>query len=115
MLCNECKKCNWWNGVCENKFGYICSDTSENDTCANYEPSRLKNSDSCSTIEKQDYYNWIPSIECIDVVKHFPFVLGNAIKYIWRAGKKSDSSKLQDLKKAKKYIEIEIAEEKKAQ
>ena len=34
--------------------------------------------------------------------------LGNVIKYIARAGKKDGNSTLQDLKKAKKYLEFEI-------
>jgi len=34
------------------------------------------------------------------------FCLGNAIKYIWRAGLKGDS--IEDLKKAKKYIDFEL-------
>ena len=54
-----------------------------------------------------DYYNWIPEIECMDVVKHFNFCLGNAIKYVWRAGRKWDD-KITDLEKAKYYIETEI-------
>lgn len=36
------------------------------------------------------------------------FCLGNVIKYIARAGKKDGNSTLQDLKKAKKYLEFEI-------
>jgi hypothetical protein len=37
---------------------------------------------------------------------HMNFCLGNAVKYIWRAGLKGDA--IQDLEKAKRYIEIEI-------
>lgn len=40
------------------------------------------------------------------------FALGNAIKYICRAGKKKDNSRLQDLEKSKYYIEHEIKVEK---
>uniref|UniRef100_A0AAU8B659 Nucelotide kinase n=1 Tax=Dulem virus 39 TaxID=3145757 RepID=A0AAU8B659_9CAUD len=36
------------------------------------------------------------------------FCLGNVIKYVARAGKKEDNSMIQDLEKAKKYIEFEI-------
>jgi hypothetical protein len=36
------------------------------------------------------------------------FCLGNAVKYIWRAGLKSESP-LEDLKKARWYIDREIA------
>lgn len=44
----------------------------------------------------------------MDVVKHFDFPLGNVIKYCWRAGYKATSTKLEDLKKAKYYIDIAI-------
>lgn len=36
------------------------------------------------------------------------FNLGNTVKYISRAGKKDPSKKLQDLQKAKWYLEREI-------
>lgn len=36
------------------------------------------------------------------------FCLGNVIKYLARAGRKDGNSKLQDLLKAKQYIEFEI-------
>lgn len=45
-------------------------------------------------------------IECIDITRHLPFTFGNAVKYIWRAGKKGDrETALQDLDKADWYIE----------
>lgn len=59
-------------------------------------------------VKHPDHYNWIPGIECIDVVGHFPFNLGNAIKYIWRNGKKQNVSAINDLEKAKYYLELEI-------
>ena len=50
-------------------------------------------------------------IEVIDFIedKKLGFCLGNAIKYISRAGKKDNNSYLQDLKKAKWYLDREIA------
>jgi hypothetical protein len=39
--------------------------------------------------------------------KHYGFCIGNAIKYLWRAGLKHDE--LEDLKKAQWYIAREIA------
>lgn len=36
------------------------------------------------------------------------FNLGSAIKYIARAGKKDPSKHIEDLEKAKRYIEMEI-------
>ena len=38
------------------------------------------------------------------------FCLGNVVKYLARAGRKDGNSKLQDLLKAKQYIEFEIEE-----
>lgn len=45
-------------------------------------------------------------IECIDVVEVMPFSLGNAVKYIWRAGHKNDT--VEDLLKARWYVDREI-------
>ena len=54
------------------------------------------------------HYNSHPaSIECIDVIEHMTFNTGSAIKYLWRAGLK-DKALLQDLRKAKWYVEREI-------
>lgn len=58
------------------------------------------------------HYTWIPGIECIAVSKHFSFCLGNVIKYVWRAGLKASSTRLEDLQKAKEYLLIEIQFEK---
>lgn len=51
-------------------------------------------------------------VECIDVVEHMGFRLGNAVKYIWRCDLKKDA--LEDLEKAKWYLEREIASRKAA-
>jgi hypothetical protein len=53
------------------------------------------------------HYTRHPSgIECIQITEHFGFCLGNAIKYIWRAGLKLDT--VEDLKKAAWYLDREI-------
>jgi hypothetical protein len=48
--------------------------------------------------------------EPIKVIEHYGlgFHLGNTIKYILRAGHKADNSYLQDLKKARWYLDREI-------
>jgi hypothetical protein len=54
------------------------------------------------------HYTSHPSgVECIQVTEHMSFCLGNAIKYLWRADEKHDA--IEDLRKAKWYIEREIA------
>jgi hypothetical protein len=53
------------------------------------------------------HYNAHPSgIECIDIVEHMGFNLGNAMKYIWRADEKGNA--VEDLKKAEWYVRREI-------
>ena len=61
---------------------------------------------------KPTYYN-DTKITPFDVIDDWGlnFYLGNAIKYIKRAGKKADNSKLQDLKKVREYIDHEIKAE----
>lgn len=56
------------------------------------------------TVLNPSHYTSHPSgVECIEITEHMDFLTGNAMKYIWRAGLKED--KLEDLKKAKFYIE----------
>lgn len=57
----------------------------------------------------QIHYEATGEYDIIDVCNHYSlnFNRGNVVKYIARAGKKQDE--LQDLYKAKDYIEREIA------
>lgn len=65
-------------------------------------------------VDRPKHYTSHPSgIECIQITEHMGFCLGNAIKYIWRAGLKTDA--IEDLEKAKWYLEREIALRKKSQ
>lgn len=61
---------------------------------------------------KPSYYN-DTKITPFDVIDDWGlnFYLGNAIKYIKRAGKKDGNSRLQDLKKVREYIDHEIKAE----
>lgn len=53
------------------------------------------------------HYTQHPSgVECCDIAEHFNFCVGNAIKYLWRAGLKG--SAVEDLKKAAWYVQREI-------
>lgn len=59
-------------------------------------------------INHPSHYTSHPSgIECIQVTEHMNFNLGNALKYIWRAGLKTDDP-IGDLAKASWYIEREM-------
>ena len=61
------------------------------------------------------HYTSDPSgIECIDITRHRNFNVGNAIKYLWRAGLKEDKDRklidkqVEDLNKAVWYLVDEI-------
>lgn len=55
------------------------------------------------------HYTTDPSgVECIDITRHRNFNIGNAIKYLWRAGIKDEAKHIEDLKKAIFYINDEI-------
>lgn len=41
-------------------------------------------------------------VECIEIAEMLPFNLGNALKYLWRAGKKLDE--VEDIQKAVFYL-----------
>lgn len=61
------------------------------------------------TINHPTHYTSHPSgIECIQIAEHMNFCLGNAVKYLWRAGVKTNDP-MQDLKKARWYIDREIS------
>lgn len=57
-------------------------------------------------VNNPKHYNSHPSgVECIQITEHMDFVLGNALKYIWRADLKNG---IEDLKKAQWYIAREL-------
>lgn len=53
------------------------------------------------------HYTDHPSgVECITIVEHMGFNVGNAIKYLWRSELKGD--RMEDLRKAAWYVNREI-------
>ena len=70
-------------------------------------------------VEHPVHYSYLKKlcgIEVIDITRHMDFDLGNAIKYILRAGHKTEegydnkAKTIEDLKKAIFYINDEIAQ-----
>lgn len=66
-------------------------------------------------VNHPSHYTSHPSgVECIEITRHYCFDIGNAIKYLWRAGLKKDASledkekEIEDLEKAKWYIDDRI-------
>lgn len=75
-------------------------------------PERLPKHDA---VNHPKHYTSDPSgVECITITRHRNFNIGNAIKYLWRAGLKTLGSRsarlseIEDLKKARWYIADEI-------
>lgn len=58
-------------------------------------------------VSPQHYQAHPSGIECIQITEHMNFNLGNAVKYLWRAGLKGDA--VDDLRKARWYVDREIA------
>ena len=74
-----------------------------------YHPPYHARSSFFNPVEHPPHYVDHPSgIECIEITRHMNFNLGNAIKYIWRSGKKDQSREVEDLRKAVWYIQDEI-------
>ena len=68
-------------------------------------------------VNHPSHYTSHPSgVECIDITRHYCFAIGNAIKYLWRAGLKTDANRdardkeIEDLQKAIWYINDRIAQ-----
>jgi hypothetical protein len=60
-------------------------------------------------VNHPSHYTSHPSgVECIQITEHLNFCLGNAIKYLWRAGLKDGADEIQDLEKAIWYLKREI-------
>lgn len=68
-------------------------------------------------VSHPSHYTWLKDlcgIEVIDITRHMDFCLGNCIKYILRAGHKSEEGMsgkektIEDLKKARFYLDDKI-------
>ena len=70
--------------------------------------THLENTTEKDPINPSHYKKHPSGVECIDIVEWFPANIANVIKYCWRAGLKDGNSDIQDLEKAKWYIEREI-------
>jgi hypothetical protein len=85
----------------------------------NFDLELVADEDAVSTpthdrVNHPSHYVSDPSgIECIQITRHRNFNIGNAIKYLWRAGLKTSTAdkltkQVEDLEKARWYIADEI-------
>lgn len=112
-ICDNCKEeikgtkvpGNYWVSSKAPEFCLckVCYDAAERDG----ELPTVFNKTEHSPVNHPKHYNSHPSgVECITITRHMSFNIGNAIKYLWRAGMKD--SEVQDLEKAVWYIKDEI-------
>lgn len=81
----------------------------------NIKPPSATHTSKPDAVNHPVHYTSDPSgVECIEIVRHRNYNVGNAIKYLWRAGLKESVGKstldkqVEDLKKAIFYINDEI-------
>lgn len=65
---------------------------------------------SSDNVSNPPYYanGWSNGAEVIDLAEHLSFCAGNVVKYVCRAGRKDPDKHMEDLKKARWYIDREI-------
>ena len=80
----------------------------------NFKRIVMKEVNSARCIKDQDYYTLPNGVTCIQVIRYFPTDIGNAIKYLWRHGRKEEEGidtidkAIEDLRKSIIYIEDQI-------
>lgn len=88
----------------------LCAGCDAGCTCARCR--WLKEKTQPDPVNRPRHYTSHPSgVECIQITEHMGFNLGNALKYIWRCDLKKDA--IEDLKKARWYLDREIAKREK--
>ncbi|WP_323842526.1 MULTISPECIES: DUF3310 domain-containing protein [unclassified Moraxella] len=104
------------NDLTDDRFSYNIYDEIDY-TCNTIDYTCNTIDDTCNTIDDTPsdpvnhptHYTSHPSgVECITITRHHNFAIGNALKYLWRAGLKDGNSDIQDLQKAIWYIQDEI-------
>lgn len=78
--------------------------------CPNlHAPTELEQGLNPDMVAHPPHYRHPSGVECITVTEHMTFLRGNAVKYLWRAGAKGGpTQELEDLKKARWYLDREI-------
>lgn len=66
---------------------------------------------SSDNVSRPPHYanGWSNGAEVVDLTEHLSFCAGNVVKYVCRAGRKDPAKHVEDLKKARWYLDREIA------
>jgi len=117
-MINNCYNCKFERELTTRAGGYSCKELfvkggaarfyNKEQPCMAFQPKDDATSQQNDAVNHPKHYTSHPSgVECIDIAEHYDFCLGNALKYLWRAGIKSENP-IEDLKKAKWYIERKL-------
>lgn len=97
--------------IVEDEGEYYWTDEMFEDVMENKDKQTLEQ----DNVNHPKWYTQHPSgVECIDITRHYCFSIGNAIKYLWRAGLKKEQGlediekEVEDLNKAIWYIKDRI-------
>lgn len=89
-----------------------CLDVGDYQICKHNTEKTAQNTE--ERVNHPKHYQHPSGVECITVARHHDFNIGNALKYIWRAGLKQEQGisptdkQIEDLQKAAFYIQDEI-------
>lgn len=111
---------NKWNVYRSYKDGYIRGCDGLDYYCveaAKGQLMKIREDNTEDRVLHPTYYTWLKElcgVEVIDITRHMNFNLGNTLKYVLRAGRKTEKGmtdkekQIEDLKKAAFYIDDEI-------
>ena len=91
------------SGIPENERNILIADIKElRDKVFNsLTDTKKEDNEIHDSVNHPKYYTSHPSgVECIEITRHYSFDIGNAIKYLWRAGLKKEQG-LSDIEKEK--------------
>ncbi|MEG1695596.1 MAG: DUF3310 domain-containing protein [Acinetobacter sp.] len=115
LAIDKAKSMGYWNCQFEkipsNAYWLLCNEdgTVDYSMIADIKDEYIEVADSSDAVNQPSHYTSHPSgIECIEITRHHDFAIGNAIKYLWRAGLKNSDNEVQDLEKAVWYIQDKI-------
>ncbi len=84
------------------------ADKEQEEKAASQQQLTERNEERKSGIGKRAYYSFPNGVEAEDICRYLSFNLGNVVKYVCRAGRKDPGKKVEDLEKARDYLEDEI-------
>jgi len=97
--------------LCSNRDALFCNCKEQDEKNKQY----MRQIQQRDNVEHPKHYTSHPSkIECITITQHYNFCIGNAMKYLWRAGIKKEEGltpiekEIEDCKKAIWYINKHI-------